>query len=264
MASQMTITQNLLNCLNRIDTDVQATDAVVDPTSFSNAPNVDDGRNIICMQGISSGIVNGAWDHTADPTTQRLVRLGRGGKLITGPQYSEISSQYPRIWTPSLERQSNSEMLNFWLDMRQLFSYMNDPSLNNMGFGRINRYISHSGWRFVYNVALIQGQNTFSIGTVDFTGKMLVFPANGYSIQRGVAAGAQCIKITQLNQSDLTQLDSVVLSCYCTYNQGTGSSTTYPLPMPIMAAVSLSSPVALEYNDTVQITLNIASSYSPA
>lgn len=70
-------TQNFINLINGW----KKTNTTATPTSFSNAPDVDNGMNLITMGTGTGGSVYRALSVIGSDTTQRIVQMSTGGKL---------------------------------------------------------------------------------------------------------------------------------------------------------------------------------------
>lgn len=265
MASQMTITQNLLNILNRMNCDKIYYDAEDEPTTFSNAPTVDGGRNLMCYYAYAENPTDNVIDHASSNTaTQKLVRVASGG-ILHSPTPTSTSDKRIYVYDTQMQRSTLSDIRdtcrfgNFGEILLPSDAMRTDTySLECIDF-RTRDYTSTSH-RVSMRLGLIQGTgDIFTSGGTNFNGKLLcVAPSQctGLTVPK---SGAACYKVTQQVISDtFTEIDAIMISLgyYSRY------SSENQAPVPIMATLKLSSPIAVSNGDTVQVTLDIASVFS--
>jgi len=259
----LVITQNFLNALNHSNSSKLYTEPDP-PTQFSNGANVDGGRSLIyidpdAMRSHSDYVIT----REASQSTQKLLRIADKG--IINRQGS--SNNYPVVYDKNLNPTTITwdRLRNVRFEASRLLSSgrvltsnsvtTQSPTIALPWYGTFN---SQDAYDCVY-CGLIEGTgNVWKKESVDFTGKLLKADQSYSALSSIPHDGGVLMKMTFRNESSssFSQVDALVISytlnhLYSDY-----------MPLPIMAALNLGTAVSTSQYDTIQVTLEIDTSYT--
>lgn len=257
---QATITQNFLNCLNAYNYGKERSDATNVPTEFTNAPNVDNGLNIISM---STGVydnINYLYTRTANPANQKLYRLSQNG-AITG-----TSSINGYVYNFDLTKETITNNTLFYNGVVKPTD-MSRPTSSAVLF---TGYGSTSGAAFRVIPMLCGSDTPITLDTTDSDGDILI-PESVSSIST-VYNEDKSITVTyrisvKTGIANFT-IKSVLFSGAYGYTSGSGSSaksatfynaTDYP-PVILWGAV-LDEPIVAEAGDAIKLSVTYKTNF---
>lgn len=241
-----TITQNAINLLNNYNAPVVRENSTDDPTVFSNAPDVDGGRNVITMS--TGQFNNNVYTRVPNIASQKLLRIARNSRFATKNNSKDHLTVYNYDLTNTM----------IYVEYAGNYSYM-DPAYMARPEGVSDLFDSRT-----YGVIpmLCNGDDPITLDTSDVNGDIISYSNNILSTTYN-EDGSITVVYRSTVPSNVTNftLKSILFS---TAGAG-GPSNKYSvsnLPPIIMWGLVLDTPIELEANDSVKISVTYKTNFT--